>query len=107
MGREIKRVPLDFDWPLRQMWRGYAPELNWGEDVNGLYDPPAGDGWQMWENTTEGSPLSPVFASSGELAAWMAEPERGDERMDAAAAAAFVAKPHGRNSAGKSPKAPR
>ena len=23
MGREVKRVPLDFDWPLRQVWKGY------------------------------------------------------------------------------------
>jgi hypothetical protein len=25
MGREIKRVPLDFDWPLEQIWEGYNP----------------------------------------------------------------------------------
>jgi hypothetical protein len=23
MGREVKRVPLDFDWPLKQTWKGY------------------------------------------------------------------------------------
>lgn len=23
MGREIKRVPLDFDWPVDKLWRGY------------------------------------------------------------------------------------
>lgn len=23
MGRELKRVPLDFDWPLNKNWRGY------------------------------------------------------------------------------------
>lgn len=23
MGREIKRVPLDFDWPLNKVWEGY------------------------------------------------------------------------------------
>ena len=23
MGREIKRVPLDFDWPLNETWAGY------------------------------------------------------------------------------------
>jgi hypothetical protein len=36
-------------------------------------DPPAGDGWQMWETTTEGSPISPVFATPDELAAWLAD----------------------------------
>lgn len=24
MGREIKRVPLDFDWPLNKVWKGYV-----------------------------------------------------------------------------------
>jgi hypothetical protein len=33
-------------------------------------EPPAGDGWQLWETTSEGSPKSPVFASAEELAAW-------------------------------------
>ena len=23
MGRELERVPLDFDWPLNRPWRGY------------------------------------------------------------------------------------
>ena len=23
MGREIKRVPLDFNWPLNMQWKGY------------------------------------------------------------------------------------
>ena len=23
MGRLLKRVPLDFDWPLNQIWKGY------------------------------------------------------------------------------------
>lgn len=37
----------------------------WGET-----EPPTGDGWQLWETTSEGSPVSPVFSSAGELAAW-------------------------------------
>lgn len=24
MSREVKRVPLDFDWPLNKTWRGYV-----------------------------------------------------------------------------------
>ena len=23
MGREVKRVPLDFDWPINEVWKGY------------------------------------------------------------------------------------
>lgn len=35
-------------------------------------EPPKGDGWQMWETTSEGSPMSPVFATPAELASWLA-----------------------------------
>jgi len=36
-------------------------------------EPPAGDGYQLWENTSEGSPTSPVFSTLDELCAWAAE----------------------------------
>jgi hypothetical protein len=36
-------------------------------------EPPEGDGWQMWETTSEGSPISPVFATPEELARWLAD----------------------------------
>jgi hypothetical protein len=34
-------------------------------------EPPTGDGWQLWETVSEGSPMSPVFAFGEELAVWM------------------------------------
>lgn len=37
-------------------------------------DPPAGDGWQLWETVTEGSPISPVFDSAEGLARWLTTP---------------------------------
>jgi hypothetical protein len=36
-------------------------------------DPPAGDGYQLWEDCSEGSPVSPVFTSLDELCAWAAD----------------------------------
>jgi hypothetical protein len=27
MGRTLKRVPLDFDWPLKEIWHGYLNDL--------------------------------------------------------------------------------
>lgn len=36
-------------------------------------EPPSGDGYQLWETVSEGSPISPVFALPGELAIWMTE----------------------------------
>lgn len=35
--------------------------------------PPTGPGFQLWETTSEGSPVSPVFASLDELCEWCAE----------------------------------
>jgi hypothetical protein len=36
-------------------------------------DPPTGDGYQLWEDCSEGSPVSPVFASLDELCEWAAD----------------------------------
>lgn len=36
-------------------------------------EPPSGDGWQLWETTSEGSPMSPVFDSPEKLARWLAD----------------------------------
>lgn len=36
-------------------------------------EPPTGDGWQMWETTSEGSPMSPVHDTPEALADWLAE----------------------------------
>lgn len=40
-------------------------------------DPPAGEGWQLWETVSEGSPISPVCPSADALADWMSQPDRG------------------------------
>jgi len=34
------------------------------------FEPPAGEGYQLWETTTEGSPTSPVFESLDALCGW-------------------------------------
>ena len=92
MGREIRRVPLDFDWPRDKVWPGFyvaIPECPndcewptqctyckaaWEHSLHGPsweIKPPAGDGWQLWETVSEGSPISPVFTTPEELARWM------------------------------------
>jgi hypothetical protein len=40
--------------------------------------PPVGEGWQLWETVTEGSPVSPVFGSAEGLAHWLTTPAGGD-----------------------------
>lgn len=90
--RDVKRVPLDFDWPINKVWDGYVtPDGTepcdgcsgsgryedhecWECDGSGLQGryvgPPEGPGWQLWETTSEGSPQSPVFETPAKLAAW-------------------------------------
>ncbi len=36
-------------------------------------DPPEGDAYQCWEHVSEGSPISPPFATPEELARWLAD----------------------------------
>jgi hypothetical protein len=36
-------------------------------------EPPTGEGWQLWETCSEGSPVSPVFSTAELLADWAAE----------------------------------
>jgi hypothetical protein len=38
-----------------------------------LFEVPKGEGWQMWEDTSEGSPISPVFETPEELAQWLTD----------------------------------
>lgn len=74
MGRELKRVPMDFDHPIDEIWPGYLPPEDHDEDEEWEgTDPPEGEGFQLWETTTEGSPQSPVFATLDELCAFAAE----------------------------------
>ncbi|GGS42066.1 hypothetical protein F2B00_03290 [Streptomyces parvus] len=53
-------------------------------------DPPEGEGWQLWETVSEGSPISPVFDSADGLAGWMSDPARGDRWVPGDVARKFV-----------------
>jgi len=52
--------------------------------------PPKGEGWQLWETVSEGSPISPVCATADELAAWMSDPARGDRWVPEETARKFI-----------------
>lgn len=54
-------------------------------------EPPVGEGWQLWETVSEGSPISPVFATADDLASWMSDPERGRDWVPGDVAAKFIA----------------
>lgn len=49
---------------------GVDPEVKIAYDNWKDYDPPKGAGYQLWETTSDGSPITPVFASLEELCSW-------------------------------------
>ena len=78
MGREIKRVPLDFEdtLPIGKIWQGFLmPDGLTEEEEDSWTDtePPEGEGYQVWETVSEGSPVSPVFQEEYELIDWCVE----------------------------------
>lgn len=52
-----------------ERWHGQRAEVEAWKPI----EPPAGGGWQMWETTSEGAPISPVFATAEDLAGWLAD----------------------------------
>lgn len=111
MGRELRRVSMNFRYPLDQIWYGHLIDsvrtcmtedgshdycnqckdaaailgvklLDFGcpdwdgylaepmQKIKDMLAPPKGDGYQLWETTSEGSPISPVFATLDELCSW-------------------------------------
>ena len=79
MGREVKRVALDFDWPLSKVWKGFINN-SFASNMWKETEPPEGPGWQMWETVSDGSPISPVFKTPEELARYMADNPWGASR---------------------------
>lgn len=96
MGREVRRVPADWQHPqndegdyipmhphfpyneeeiaegLAEGWlKGVPP--NYGLDIMPQWEDSERTHWQMYEDTTEGTPISPVMESPEELARWLAD----------------------------------
>jgi len=100
MGREVKRVHLDFDMFEREgaeTWKGYLLDsiecplckgtgktlkdkicpLCYGEGkATPNIEPPKSwdekeNGFQIWQDVSEGGPVSPVFKKAEDLAKWM------------------------------------
>lgn len=59
-------------WPsqeTKQAYEGWEPT-----------EPPAGEGYQIWETVSEGSPISPVFSSAHDLAKYMVTTRWGADK---------------------------
>lgn len=50
-------------WPSLETKQAYD---DWQRE-----EPPTGNGWQVWETVSEGSPISPVFATDEDLVNWL------------------------------------
>jgi hypothetical protein len=74
LGKEVKCPHCKGEgkfWPSEAARQAYE---NWEKE-----EPPVGDGFQMWETVSEGSPISPVFATAEELAAFMTRTRFGGD----------------------------
>lgn len=68
----IKAAGLPEDWGTCPVCDGHAihPDDVEASEAWEPTDPPVGEGWQLWETTSEGSPVSPVFETAEALAQW-------------------------------------
>jgi hypothetical protein len=75
MKKVIAAAGFDDKWGECPACEGYGedPTTRAASDAWEQTDPPAGEGWQMWETTSEGSPISPVCKTPEELARWLAD----------------------------------
>lgn len=62
-------------WGVCQTCQGdaIAPNARNAYETWEQTEPPTGEGYQLWETTSEGSPISPIFASLTELCDWCAD----------------------------------
>lgn len=68
----LKAAGLSEDWGSCKTCGGHAidPEVREKYEAWEAHDPPTGPGYQLWQDTSEGSPISPVFATLDELCQW-------------------------------------
>jgi hypothetical protein len=71
----LEAAGLPEDWGVCKTCNGYGihPDHYQAYEEWEPEDPPEGEGWQMWETVSEGSPISPVFQTPEGLAQWLAD----------------------------------
>jgi len=79
MGREIRRVPSGFEHPVDEDGEFIA-----GGHLEPLYyaDPATLTSYQVYENVSEGSPVSPVFDTAEYLVRWLQQEGWAQESID-------------------------
>lgn len=69
MGREVRRVPADWEHPRDERGK-FIPTYSW--DMPQWPENEATH-YMMYEDTSEGTPISPAFATKEELARWLTD----------------------------------
>jgi hypothetical protein len=71
----VEAAGLPKDWGICKTCGGggISPEAKVAYESWVEAEPPNGEGWQMWETVSEGSPISPVFDTAEKLARWLAD----------------------------------
>lgn len=69
LGKILKAAKVPKDWGICKVCKGSGidPAAKAAYRKWRPKEPPKGDGYQLWETTTEGSPVSPVFKTLQEL----------------------------------------
>ncbi len=78
--------------------KGLDPAVSAAYNAWQSEEPPTGDWWQVWETVSEGSPVTPAFATAEELIEYLVtfgddwDQKRGDGGWSQEAAEAFVSR---------------
>lgn len=105
MGREVKRVRMDFVFPLvvcsyfeaaSEQHAMTCENCRLGKVRPGNIcpdfqrDPPTGDGWQYWSTTID-APLTPVFSTAEKMVEYLADSPRYERRFSQEEADGMIA----------------
>jgi hypothetical protein len=105
MDRVIQEMGGSWDCPNPDCDGGTvydSPEVKAALDAWERTEPPEGEGWQMWQNVSDG-PISPVFETPQALADWMAGSTRYCEGLTSAQWLKFIQGPGWAPSGGSMP----
>ncbi len=72
-----------------ELWQ--SPEIEKIAEEWEQIEPPIGEGWQLWETVSEGSPITPVFATPEELVNYMVNGDTWKRKWTRAQAEAMIA----------------
>lgn len=92
MSRQVRRVPKDWEHPVEngRYKPLHGPEMPDPNHVNCSH-------YQMYETTSEGTPISPVMETPEELATWLVENKASAFAGQSASYEAWLQVCHGRS----------